>query len=84
MSVAVILIEPLLPWGGKCGSALYHAAKTGNLEAVKWLIAYSADPRAGRGSFESVLNAAVAKKQYAVISFLGKYLSDHAPGSRQG
>jgi ankyrin repeat protein len=70
--------------GGKCGSALHHAAKTGNLEAVEWLIAHGADRRAGGGPFGSVLNAAVAKKQYAVISFLGKYLSDHAPGSGQG
>ncbi|KAN0110775.1 Ankyrin repeat-containing domain protein [Hyaloscypha variabilis] len=66
--------------GGKCGSALQLAAKTGNLEAVKWLIAYGADPRVDGGvNFGSALETAMAKKQHAMISFLGKYLSDHRP-----
>jgi ankyrin repeat protein len=67
--------------GGKCGSALQHAAKSGNLEGVKWLIAHGADPRAEGGQFGTALKAALAKKQYAVISFLEKYLSDTEPGA---
>jgi hypothetical protein len=43
----------------------------------EWLIAHGADLRVKGGQFGTALKAAVAKKQYAVILFLEKYLSEN-------
>lgn len=61
--------------GGRYCTALQMAAKSGNLEAVKWLLRNGADPSVKGGKYGSALKAAVIKKRFAVIS----YLEQHFP-----
>lgn len=61
--------------GGKYCTALQMAAKSGNLAAVKWLVAHGADPYVEGGKYGTALKAAVKKEKYAIIS----YLKQHFP-----
>jgi ankyrin repeat protein len=56
--------------GGKYGSALQMAAKSGNMEAVRWLLAHGADVEARAGKYGGVREAALAKEQWNVLSYL--------------
>jgi len=56
--------------GGRYGSALQMAAKSGNLDGVKWLLANGADIQARGGKWGSAKEAALQKKRWNVVSYL--------------
>ncbi len=55
---------------GKYGSPLQMAAMSGNLDAVKWLVENGADISARGGKFGGAMEAALAKEQWNVVSYL--------------
>ena len=59
---------------GKYFTALQMAAKSGNLEAVKWLFAQGAYSRVKGGRFDTALEAALKKERWAVVSYLEQHL----------
>jgi len=62
--------------GGKYSTAFQMAANSGNLLALKWLLAHGADPRVKGGRHGTALEAAVKNQKYAVFSYLGSIMED--------
>ncbi|KAK6534122.1 hypothetical protein TWF281_005460 [Arthrobotrys megalospora] len=55
--------------GGNNGNALQMAAKTDNLEGIKWLLEHGADPNM-KGRRGTAVEAAIEKKKWRVVSYL--------------